>query len=88
MKKMKVIKKFQRNGSINPITIEDYLNYWRDNNVETNEALLQRLATKYSSPENMKAIIEGNETNRQAENIREALLKLGIATGVVAVGQQ
>lgn len=46
-KKMKVIKKFQRSGSINPITIEDYLNYWRDNNVETDEALLQRLAKKY-----------------------------------------
>lgn len=44
---MKIIKKYQYSGQLNPVTIEDYLNYWRDNNVETDEALLQRLAEKY-----------------------------------------
>ena len=50
---MKLIKKFQYSGSISPVTEKDYLNYWRDNNVETDEALIQRLAEKYG-PDHMQ----------------------------------
>lgn len=54
---MKLIKKYQYSGPLNLVTIEDYLNYWRDNNVETDEALLQRLAEKYG-PNHMQNWID------------------------------
>lgn len=44
---MRVIKKYQYSGAINPVTEEDYLNYWRDNNVESDEALIKRLEDTY-----------------------------------------
>ena len=61
---MHIIKKYQYSGQINPVTIEDYLNYWRDNNVETDEALIERLADTYGKDHMLKWILQRqNEKN-------------------------